>query len=370
MQYFFLTGIILSGFHSFVLFSKNDKTISDYLLACWFCFSGVPLLSYYLVYSQQYLTYPSLSVVGMALPLATGPLLFLYTKYKTTLFSFNKYDLLHFIPLIIVSSFFIDFYFMPFETRSALLKNEGKECEVQGLIKLIAIYISGIVYIPWTLIKLLKYKKNLKNQFSNTERINFNWLLYQIIGVSIVWIVILFIKDDRYIFGFVSAFIIWMSYFGSKQINIFEKNTIRIEQNSITEVQSDSINENYETTKYLKSTLDEDTISEIYTNLIHVLDEKKIYVNSELTLGDLAKLLGVHPNHLSQVINSQTKKSFYDLINERRIQEFILRAKVSENKHYKLVSLAFDCGFNSKASFNRNFKKITGNAPSDYLKSL
>ena len=89
-----------------------------------------------------------------------------------------------------------------------------------------------------------------------------------------------------------------------------------------------------------------------------------------MTLGDLAKLLGVHPNHLSQVINSQTKKSFYDLINERRIQEFILRAKLSGNKQYKLVGLAFDCGFNSKASFNRNFKKNTGKTPSDYLNSL
>jgi AraC-like DNA-binding protein len=370
MQYFFLTGIILSAFHSFVLFSKNDKTISDYLLACWFCLSGMPLFSYYLVYSQKYLTYPSLTVVGMALPLAAGPLLFLYTKYQTNPILFNKNDLLHFIPVMIVSLFFINFYFMPFETRSALLKNGGKDFKVQGLIKLVAIYLSGIVYIPCTLITLLQYKKKLNNQFSNTERINFNWLLYQIIGMAIVWIVILFIQDDRFIFGSVSAFIIWMSYFGSKQINVFNKNTLTIEENSITEVQSELINENFETLKYLKSTLDENTVSEIYKNLLLVLDEKKSYTNPELTLSDLAKLVGVHPNHLSQVINSQTKKSFYDLINERRIQDFILRVSVSENKQYTLVSLAFDCGFNSKASFNRNFKKFTGKTPSDYLNSL
>jgi len=370
MQYLFLTGIILSAFQSFVLFSKNDKTISDYLLAYWFCFSGIPLLSYYLVYSQQYLKYPSLTVAGMALPLAAGPLLFLYTKYQTTPILFNKNDLLHFIPVIIVSFFFIDFYFMPFETRSTLLKNGGKEYEVQGLIKLIAIYISGLVYIPWTLLKLLKYKKNLNNQFSNTEKINFNWLLYQIVGIAIVWIVIIFIQDDRFIFSSVSSFIIWMSYFGNKQVNVFGKNSILIEENSIPEIQLELLNENFETTKYLRSTLDEKTVSEIFRNLLNVLDEKKIYNNPELTLSDFAKLVGVHPNHLSQVINSQTKKSFYDLINERRIQDFILRVSLSENKQYTLVSLAFDCGFNSKASFNRNFKKITGKTPSDYLKSL
>jgi len=370
MQYLFLTGIILSAFHSFVLLSKNDKTVSDYLLACWFCFSGMPLFSYYLVYTQQYLIYPSLTVAGMALPLATGPLLFLYTKHQTNLLSFRKKDLLHFIPVIIMSVLFIDFYFLPFETRSALLKDGGKEYETQGLIKLVAIYISGLVYIPWTLIKLLKYKKNLNNQFSNTERINFNWLLYQIIGVATVWIVILFIQDDRFIFGSVSVFIIWMSYFGSKQINFFGKNALAIEKTTIIKIQSELHTGDAETTKYLKSTLDESTISEIYKNLLQVLDDRKPYTNPELTLSDLAKILAVHSNHLSQVINSQTSKSFYDLINDRRIQEFILRVSLSENKQYTLAALAFDCGFNSKASFNRNFKKFTGKTPSDYLKSL
>ena len=89
-----------------------------------------------------------------------------------------------------------------------------------------------------------------------------------------------------------------------------------------------------------------------------------------MTLSDLAKLLGVHPNNLSQVINSQTNKSFYDLINERRIQEFISRVQLLENKQFTLVALAFDCGFNSKASFNRNFKNFTAKTPSEYLKSL
>jgi len=370
MLYLFLTGIILSAFHSFVLFSKNDKTISDYLLACWFSFSGIPLFSYYLVYTQLYLVYPSLTVVGMTFPLAIGPLLFLYVKYQTNLISFSKIDLIHFVPLIIVSLLFIDFYFLPFETRVAILENEGKEYEIQGLIKLVAIYVSGLIYIPWTLIKLLKYKKNLNNQFSNTERINFNWLLYQIVGMANVWVLILFLQDDRFIFGSVSIFIIWLSYFGSKQINIFGNNSNKIAEKKTLNSKTELVNENFETTKYLKSNLDENTIAEIHENLLQVLDKGKAYLNPELTLSDLAKMLGVHPNNLSQVINSRTNKSFYDLINERRIQEFISRVQLLENKQFTLVALAFDCGFNSKASFNRNFKNSTTKTPSEYLKSL
>lgn len=368
MQYLFLTGIILSAFHSFVLFSKNDKRLSDYVLALWFCFSGISLFSFFLVYSDKHLIYPSLTVLGMPFPLLIGPLLLLYTKYQTTTNSFKKSDLLHVFPFAIVFFFFVNIYFLPFESRSEILRSGGRGYEMQGFIKLLAIYISGMVYIPWSAKKLLDYKKNINNQFSNTERINFNWLLYLIIGMAIVWIIILFVQDDRFIFGAVSLFIIWMSYFGTKQVQIFRANSFPSEEE---EPHSDICEENNcdaETPRYSKSSLNVENILEIHAALIKVLNEKQPYLNPELKLTDLAVLLGVHPNHLSQVINSQCGKSFYDLINERRIQEFIFRLKQKESKQYTLVALAFDCGFNSKASFNRNFKKYTQLTPSDYYK--
>ena len=369
MQYLFLTGIILSAFHSFVLFSKNDKRLSDYVLALWFCFSGISLFSFFLVYSDKHLIYPSLTVLGMPFPLLIGPLLLLYTKYQTTTNSFKKSDLLHVFPFAIVFFLFVNIYFLPFESRSEILRSGGRGYEMQGFIKLLAIYISGMVYIPWSAKKLLDYKKNINNQFSNTERINFNWLLYLIIGMAIVWIIILFVQDDRFIFGAVSLFIIWMSYFGTKQVQIFRTNSFPSEEEE--EPHSDICEENNrdaETPRYSKSSLNVENILEIHAALIKVLNEKQPYLNPELKLTDLAVLLGVHPNHLSQVINSQYGKSFYDLINERRIQEFIFRLKQKESKQYTLVALAYDCGFNSKASFNRNFKKYTQLTPSDYYK--
>ena len=368
MQYLFLTGIILSAFHSFVLFSKNDKRLSDYVLALWFCFSGISLFSFFLVYSDKHLIYPSLTVLGMPFPLLIGPLLLLYTKYQTTTNSFKNSDLLHVFPFAIVFFFFVNIYFLPFESRSEILRSGGRGYEMQGFIKLLAIYISGMVYIPWSAKKLLDYKKNINNQFSNTERINFNWLLYLIIGMAIVWIIILFVQDDRFIFGAVSLFIIWMSYFGTKQVQIFRANSFPSEEEEPHSDICEENNRDAETPRYSKSSLNVENILEIHAALIKVLNEKQPYLNPELKLTDLAVLLGVHPNHLSQVINSQCGKSFYDLINERRIQEFIFRLKQKESKQYTLVALAFDCGFNSKASFNRNFKKYTQLTPSDYYK--
>ncbi|MGL5892326.1 MAG: helix-turn-helix domain-containing protein, partial [Bacteroidia bacterium] len=64
------------------------------------------------------------------------------------------------------------------------------------------------------------------------------------------------------------------------------------------------------------------------------------------------------------------QKNFFDYINELRTTEFKRMAVLEKNRKYTLLSLALECGFNSKTSFNRNFKKATGLSPSDYLKSV
>ena len=97
------------------------------------------------------------------------------------------------------------------------------------------------------------------------------------------------------------------------------------------------------------------------------MKEKNLYQNPGLSLSDLSQELGVHHNIVSQVINSKEQKNFYDFINAWRINEFITIARNESSKRYTLLALAYECGFNSKTSFNRNFKKVTGLSPSSYL---
>nr|WP_246440606.1 helix-turn-helix domain-containing protein [Rhabdobacter roseus] len=78
-------------------------------------------------------------------------------------------------------------------------------------------------------------------------------------------------------------------------------------------------------------------------------------------------MIDAQVHHLSQVINEKEQKNFYDLINGWRIEEFLKEVKSEKNKKYTLLAIAYDCGFNSKASFNRNFKKYTGKTPTEYL---
>lgn len=101
--------------------------------------------------------------------------------------------------------------------------------------------------------------------------------------------------------------------------------------------------------------------------VLRVVKEEKAYANPELTLTDLSKTLQTTPALLSRVINQGFAMNFNDYINYYRVEEVKEKLLDKANSHLTIMSLAYDAGFNSKATFNRAFKKVTGNNPKEYL---
>ena len=99
------------------------------------------------------------------------------------------------------------------------------------------------------------------------------------------------------------------------------------------------------------------------------MENEKLYLDNNLSLKQLSEKLDIHPNYLSQIINERLNKNFYDFVNEYRVNEFKKITLLPKNKNFTLLSLAYDCGFNSKSSFNNVFKKFTKQTPSEFLKN-
>jgi AraC-like DNA-binding protein len=161
-----------------------------------------------------------------------------------------------------------------------------------------------------------------------------------------------------------------MGYFGIKQVNVFsQKNieSIAFVENNVENIEKEA-SVQPSLPKYANSPLDKDVAQNLHKKLISILEEEKPYLNPELTLNDLAGMVNTNPHLLSKVINSVEQKTFYELINELRVKAFLVEVTLPANKKYTLLTIAYDCGFNSKASFNRNFKKHTGKAPREYFK--
>ena len=98
-----------------------------------------------------------------------------------------------------------------------------------------------------------------------------------------------------------------------------------------------------------------------------LIQEEKLYENPELSLSDVSKKLQTNASVISKAINQGFQLNFNDCINHYRVQA--VKSRLAENAQQKqtLLGIAYDCGFNSKATFNRAFKKSTGLSPKDYL---
>ena len=101
-----------------------------------------------------------------------------------------------------------------------------------------------------------------------------------------------------------------------------------------------------------------------------IISEQNLYQNPELTLTDLAKKLDTNATVISKAINQGFGLNFNDFVNNFRIESVKSSFKKGEHKKSTLLGIAFDCGFNSKATFNRAFKKNTGLSPKEFIEKL
>ncbi len=120
--------------------------------------------------------------------------------------------------------------------------------------------------------------------------------------------------------------------------------------------------------KYRKTNISEKKAKHVLNKLGQIMQDQKLYLNPTLTLYDLSEFLNVSNNHLSQILNEFHKTNFYDYVNGFRLKAFFELNKQKQYAHYTLLALAYECGFNSKSTFNSFFKKKTGTTPSEYLK--
>lgn len=368
----FIIGIFIAFFLALIIFTKKGNNLPDVILGIWMIVIGFHLSSYYAYISGIIYQYPFFLGFNLPFPFFHGPLLYIYTLALTNPSKINaKVFIIHFIIPVLMILWFLPFFLSSGVEKALIFKNEGRGYERVILVSEIIMGISGVVYVITNFILLHKHKKRILDEFSNQEKINLNWLRFLYFVMALMWIFIIVIKNDTLIFSATSVFVVFIGYFGIKQVGIFTDNNLEIIENEFVEaMETVETTETIERKKYAKSGLNQGTAKELHLRLQVLMEKEKLFIEPELTLTDLAKRLDIHPNYLSQIINEIEGVNFYDYVNSLRIQEFIQQIGLPENKKYTLLTVAFDAGFNSKSSFNRHFKKVTDQSPSEYLRKM
>lgn len=320
-----------------------------------------------------------------------GPVIFFYVQSLLNPgFTLRKKDLLHFIPgiLYILYTLVIVVTDKLILHRYYFLENQ-EDPDFDRWYQAIG-YISMIFYFMAALRYYTAYKKMVFQVTSYAESVSFIWIRNFLLAFLLIIVTrfIFFVSglffDLRYLetWWFYLAFALAFYYIAiSGYANsvtaklrftqeIFSSAPAHLLQYSLNHDEVEEI-EDVEVIDMEHVPATEDPLTEAESNwkqkITALLVDEKIYEEAELTLPEMAKMIGINTAALSRLINRLFKMNFNDMINFYRIQGFTEKIHSGEHKRKTLLSLAFDCGFNSKATFNRAFKKVTGQSPKDYL---
>ena len=375
MSTIFTIGIFLSLFLAVLLFTKKHRILSDTILGICLISISIYLLNYYLHYLGYWQKYPHLVGATHPFPLLYGPFVYLYVVVNLRKEQRFKWkDILHFLPFMLTYVSMFPFLFGYSAEQKAMIDEEDFNSPFRYffILTFIEYAIVSAVYLILTYIKINHYQRIIKINFGYNEGISLWWLLMLLDGFGIIYAagVVSFIYvaqfDLNINFGFNAelipyalfvVFVAFIGFFGIRYQGVFTNETKAIE---LVEPQEEN--------KYQKSGLKDAEGELLHQQVCALMQKEKPYLEPKLSLGQLAEMLGVAANKLSQVINQYEEKNFYDFVNGYRVQEFIVRAQSESNKNLNLLGIAYGSGFNSKSSFNQVFKKMMGETPSAYLK--
>ena len=111
----------------------------------------------------------------------------------------------------------------------------------------------------------------------------------------------------------------------------------------------------------------DDTVNPFVKQIYKLMDEQQIWRNPDLNLIELASMLNTNRSYLSKAIQEAGYKNYSDMINRRRISEFVEMAK--NGKIDNVQDAFFSVGFRSRETALRSFKKYIGVLPTDYLRN-
>lgn len=282
------------------------------------------------------------------------PLFYFYVKIQVNAdIKWHWYHLLHLIPFLIMLYQFLPFYFLPGDIKlqyfSGELKPPGSE-----LILIFYVMISPLQLVLYSSIILFKKLRGKYNLSINPAHLNWIKIVFSLLFIFALaetaiitrWILTGEVTVQfKYVPLAIYSFIIYsIAYLAIVQPEtLFSFNVLKIKK------------------------LNRIMTKQYADELIKLIEEEKLYLNSELKYSEVASRLGISARYLTEVLNREIGKGFNDFVNEYRVDEVKRRLLNNEIESLTLMAIAFESGFNSKSSFNRIFKKHTGSTPSEFI---
>lgn len=357
-----------------LLLFKRNKEQGDPFFLGWILVT-LGQIAFYEVTIYRYPMTNVLAILAFGLPLLGAPLLFLYIRSLTGHANTPRTLLTHLgvYPMYVLSFFFLQ----QKEGITLSAVNGFFEPTIQSpwwmFYYAVPLAISGFVYCTWDLVLLHNHQARIRHFFSFGERVNLKWVSYIVNAYFLLFVITSFLVFGAVQFQLfpteraftlvgisLSLMLVAFGFYGFRQTAIFSNEEVYVVSHSFSKSSEDA------KAAYAKSGLTPEKTKILAERLSTHMQTSKPFLNEDLSLSKLAETSGISRPHLSQIINQEYQVNFYDFINRYRIEEAKQRLLDDRHSHLSVLGIAFDCGFKSKSSFNRYFKKYCGISPSEF----
>ncbi|MGK0363244.1 MAG: AraC-like DNA-binding protein [Saprospiraceae bacterium] len=349
-----------------IFFKKDGNAVANRFLGLFIACISLELTHLFFSIANIFGQNPDLYMMPIYSSFAFGPLLYWYVHSLTKpdiLFHWRKQGW-HFIPVFIQFIFYCILGASSYETKNWFW-GEYHSIYTYPFENNFKVF-SFSAYLIASLWLVRQYQKQIKETYASLDKVTLQWLYRLLIVLFIVYFIDF---TESYVHEFFdyhpfhaanwlpAVTVYWLGW------TVLMRNPL--EKAELLPLKTDTTLQKKSNTESIRL-LDEVSLASTSQELSQKMEAEQWYLNPTLKLSDLSKEMNLPVKTLSYVINTGIGKSFYDFVNLYRVEEFQKRIKQDNYAHLSLLGVAYDCGFNSKATFNRIFKKFTGISPSVY----
>jgi len=321
---------------------------------------GLQIFGYYTYSLGNWHDHPHTIGIVHPFPLAHGPFMYLVVaftiKYKER---FGWKEWLHFVPFFLLYIYMLPFFFGHSGSEKIIMN--GQEAMADSVFirftKLLFV-VSGFSYLAVSFYLLKKKVPSIIGIKRNDGLVLQYYIVYGVGAIFLILAAMYLLQgigiisrniNVEYIIYSVAVF----SLFGIS-VYIF-KDTGYLSNFGKT---GDNLHKLYN---------NDEEIDLYVVRLNEIMDTKKPYLDPDLNTEKLSEMCCIPKLSLTRVINKFGYNNFYDFINYYRIEEFKRKVADPEYAKYDIFSIAYDSGFRARSTFYDNFKKLTGEKPSNYI---
>lgn len=309
-------------------------------------------------------------IVPLVLPMAFGPLIFFYIQsYLEPGFSVTSRERRHFYPALIdlVPSITVIVFIAGITIH--VIKNKpgpwGAFIDNYNVYADIPRWLSISTYL-WLSAKYLQAKKKQTIISDGIAGNNYKWLNQFVRAFTcfqIIWLVYLvpyvipgytdWVLNTFDWYPVYIPMVVLVYWLGIKGYIISQQQTVAVKKSAA-----------------IFNTLPPSLLQQVTDSLKKAMEQDKVFLNPTLSLANMSVVTGFPQKIISAVLNQHLQKSFNEYVNGYRIEVFMEKVRLPEMNHLTIAGIAFECGFNSQATFQRSFKESTGQSPSEFRKTV